>query len=751
MDILSGLNPAQSEAVTTTEGPLLILAGPGSGKTRVIAHRIAYLVEQRHVAPWRILAVTFTNKAAREMRERVHSLLGEQGAEGMALGTFHAVCARLLRIDGGVIGVDPHFNIYDSDDQLALMKRVLLDIGVDQKQYNPRAVLSVISRQKNELVSPADFARKAQDYFEEVVARAYARYHELLDESKALDFDDLLMRTVRMFERSDTVRRKYQDRYHYVMIDEFQDTNMAQFQLACQLAGERKNICVVGDVDQSIYSWRGADYRNINKFESEFPGAKLVMLEQNYRSTQAILDSAQGVIERNDQRHDKHLWTENGQGRPVTIYEGEDAEDEARFIRDEIVSAVRGKERRPRDFAVMYRTNAQSRAIEEAMTTSGVPYRLIGGVRFWERREIKDLVAYMRLVQNPFDNVALDRVINVPKRGIGAETVRSLLRWASERGVPAYAALQMLDGAVTGAAAPAPLGGAAVEAPPVNGRSLSAVLRFVRLLNDLIEQAPGLTPPQLLDLIIARTDFRSFLHESFDDGDDRWENVQQLQAAAAQYDAIEPREALNEFLDNAALVADVDGLDQEADAVTLITLHAAKGLEFPVVFIAGMEEALLPHMRSYDDPDSMQEERRLCYVGITRAKEDLYLSNARYRVGFGGGSHNPPSRFLKEIPARLTVTRTADDNRTRHPGGHQRGAASPWTAPARTPAVAVSSRPVPVAMVYQSGDRVRHAKFGDGIVVGIKPSGDDFQMEVAFKGAVGVKKLMLSYAGLEKL
>jgi DNA helicase II / ATP-dependent DNA helicase PcrA len=743
MDILSGLNDAQAEAVQTTTGPLLILAGPGSGKTRVIAHRIAYLVQQQGVAPWRILAVTFTNKAAKEMRERVHSLLGERGAEGMALGTFHAVCARMLRIDGGVIGVDPHFNIYDTDDQLNLMKRVLLDIGVDQKQYNPRSVLSVISKAKNELVTPAEYARAVEEYYQEVVARAYARYQELLAESKALDFDDLLMKTVHMLERSESVQKKYQTRYEYVMIDEFQDTNISQYKLARLLAhpehGGRGNLCVVGDEDQSIYAWRGADYRNILNFEHDFPGAKIVRLEQNYRSTQRILDSAQAVIERNRQRHDKHLWTENGDGVPVTRFEGEDAEDEARFIRDEITRAIRKENRRPRDFAVMYRTNAQSRAIEEAMTTSGVPYRLVGGVRFWERREIKDLIAYLRLVQNPFDSVSLVRVINVPKRGIGDETVRTLARWASEQGIPMYAALQMLES------------GEALLSP-FAGRTVTALLRFTRLINDLIEAAPGLTPPQLVNEVIARTGYRSYLKDSFEDGDDRWENVQQLIAAAEQYDEIDPNAALTAFLDNASLVSDQDEIDDRADAVTLITLHAAKGLEFPVVFIPGMEEALLPHIRSYDTPEQMDEERRLCYVGITRAREQLYLTNARFRVGFGGGSHNPPSRFLGDIPARLTEQRYAETSRIRRPNSHQAGAGSAWTAPQRLPSVTVPARPVAASLaVYEPGEKVRHVKFGEGIVVSSAPSGDDQLVTIAFKGGVGVKKLMLSFAGLEKV
>jgi DNA helicase-2/ATP-dependent DNA helicase PcrA len=648
----------------------------------------------------------------------------------------------MLRIDGGVIGVDTHFNIYDTDDQLNLMKRVLLDIGVDQKQYNPRAVLGVISKAKNDLITPTEYARTVEEYYQEIVARAYARYQELLAESKALDFDDLLMKAVQMLERSESVLKKYQTRYEYVLIDEFQDTNLAQYKLARLLTHPEHtghgNLCVVGDEDQSIYAWRGADYRNILNFEHDFPGARIIRLEQNYRSTQRILDSAQAVIERNRQRHEKHLWTENGEGLPIGRYEAEDAEDEARFIRDTIVRGIRKEGRRPRDFAVMYRTNAQSRAIEEAMTTSGVPYRLVGGVRFWERREIKDLVAYLRLVQNPFDSISLVRIINVPKRGIGEETVRTLARWTADQGIPLYAGLQLLEA------------GTAVS--PFTGRTVTALLRFTRLINDLIEAAPGLTPPQLLNEVIDRAGYRSYLKESFEDGDERWENVQQLLAAAAQYDEIDPTTALTAFLDNASLVSDQDEIDDRADAVTLITLHAAKGLEFPVVFIAGMEEALLPHIRSYDTPEQMEEERRLCYVGITRAREQLYLTNARFRVGFGGGSHNPPSRFLTDIPARLTEHHTPETARLRRPHAHQAGAGSPWTPHPRVPAVVVPARPAATAQaVYAPGEKVRHVKFGEGIVVSCAPSGDDQLITVAFKGGVGVKKLMLSFAGLEKV
>ncbi len=744
MDVLAGLNEAQRAAVLNVHGPLLIVAGPGSGKTRVIAHRIAYLVRERGVPPRHILAVTFTNKAAREMRERVAALLGDDAAQRMALGTFHARCAHILRADGGAIGVDPHFTIYDADDQVALVKRAMADVGVDGRSTNPRAVLAAISRAKNEMHTPAEYARAAADYYQEVVARVWLRYQELLEEARALDFDDLLLRTVQLLERVEFMRRVYQERYRYVLIDEFQDTNVPQYALTRWLThpecGGSGNVCVVGDVDQSIYSWRSADYRNILNFERDFPGAQVVRLEQNYRSTQTILQCAGAVIARNRNRHEKHLWTANGPGTPVVVYEAEDAEAEARFIRDEILAGLRRGTLQPRDVAVMYRTNAQSRPIEEAMVMGRVPYRVVGGVRFWERQEVKDVLAYLRLVRNPRDEVSLLRVINVPKRGIGKSTVDRLAGWAAELGLPLYEALRLL---ARGEAAGAPAA--------LLGRPRTELLRFLSLIDDLVELSERLPLPDFIAAVVDRIGYRAYLRDGFENGDERRENVEQLIAAAQQYDALEPRAALAQFLDTAALVSDQDELDERANAVTLITLHAAKGLEFPVVFIAGLEEGLLPHIRAYDDPEQMEEERRLCYVGITRAMHRLYLTYARFRAGYGGGMHNPPSRFLDEIPERLKVLRRAEDGvRVFWPHGHQRGAGSPWTMPRpRTPQP--GHEETAVAAHYQPGERVRHPKFGEGIVVACTPSRDDLLVEVAFKGGIGVKKLLHSLAGLERL
>ena len=638
MEILRDLNPAQQDAVQYTEGPLLILAGPGSGKTRVIAHRIAYLIAHQDVHPYRIIAVTFTNKAAREMRNRVVALLGDV-AESVTLGTFHAVCARILRSDGGAAGIERGFAIYDDGDQQALMRRVLEELMVDPKRFAPRAVLSAISRAKSELASPAAYAASVRDYFGEVVARSYERYQGLLEENNALDFDDLIMRTVALFREHDVVREKYQQRYLHALIDEFQDTNVAQYVLARQLAGGHGNICVVGDPDQSIYSWRSADIRNILNFERDYPNAKVVYLEQNYRSTQNILDSAHAVIASNQQRMERKLWTERGAGEPIAVFEAYDDVEEADFVARELRSLIREGAHSARDIAVMYRTNAQSRSLEQAFMAQQIKYRLVGGTRFYQRKEVKDIIAYLRLAQNPFDRVSFSRVVNVPSRGIGAKTLEELDRWAGALGVPLYAALQVMAERLEAR-------GSKLEArpdgvdprssnsedpmPKLAARSQAALLGFLELLNGLIEEAKTAGVADLIAKVLERTSYRHYLLDEFDDdGEQRWEeNVQQLLTLAAEYEGLEQEAALSQFLEDVALVSDADEYDHGADAVTLITLHAAKGLEFPVVFMVGMEEGVLPHMRSFDDPAQLEEERRLCYVGITRAKERLYLVRA---------------------------------------------------------------------------------------------------------------------------
>jgi DNA helicase-2/ATP-dependent DNA helicase PcrA len=738
MDILAGLNPAQREAVQTVGGPLLILAGPGSGKTRVIAHRIAYLIAHERVHPRRILAVTFTNKAAREMRDRIFALVGPDVAHDITLGTFHAVCSRILRVDGERIGVPRSFAIYDQGDQLAVARQVFQELGIDPRRTPPRAVLSVISRAKSELATPESYAHLVHDYFQEIVSRVYKRYQEMLVENSALDFDDLLMQTVHLFREATDVLDKYAQRYLHIHIDEFQDTNIAQYVLARQLAGGHGNICVVGDPDQSIYTWRAADLRNILNFERDFPNARVVYLEQNYRSTQNILDSASHVISVNQQRKEKSLWTENERGLPIVVHEAYNEEEEAAFVADEVQTLMKSDPLTPRSFAVMYRTNAQSRPFEETFVHRSIPYRLVGGTRFYERREIKDLLAYLRLVHNPFDSVCLLRVINVPPRGIGQRTVQELTRWSREQNIPPYAALQLVAEAES-----AKEGGAG---HPFQKRTATALLSFLALLNEVIAGAAHQSLSELLEAILDRINYRRFLLEDAVDGEERWENVQELRAVASQYDELAPAEALARFLEDAALITDVDEYDEKADAVTLITLHAAKGLEFPVVFIVGTEEGLLPHMRSYDDPNQMEEERRLIYVGMTRAQQRLYLVRA-FRRSLGG--HNPPSRFLADIPPHLVTAR--ERAVAGLPSRHRLSSAHPELAEGAEPAEAAAEGPPVDIDAFRAGERVRHAKFGEGIVVSCQEASGDLLVTVAFKGDAGLKRLLASFAALERI
>jgi DNA helicase-2/ATP-dependent DNA helicase PcrA len=783
--ILDALNPRQREGVEYTDGPLLILAGPGSGKTRVIAHRIAHLVRDQNVRPRRILAVTFTNKAAREMRDRVFTLVGEDLGRDITLGTFHAVCSRILRIDGEQIGIPRTFTIYDDSDQLAAVKRALEDQGVDPRRIAPRAVLSAISRAKSELQGPREFAAIVADYFQEVTSRVFLRYQDLLEQNGALDFDDILLKTVELFNEHEDVLEKYADRYLYVHIDEFQDTNIAQYVLAKQWASHHRKICVVGDPDQSIYTWRSADIRNILNFEHDFTDARIVILDQNYRSTQTILDSAHSVIALNKQRKEKNLWTENASGGPVVIHEAYDQEDEALFVVEEIkrlakpVGAQRSSSARGlspesppspahgrgaggegplayHDIAVMYRTNAQSRPVEEALVRRGIPYRLVGGTRFYERREVKDLLAYLRVIQNPFDAVAMMRIINRPGRGIGDKTLSEINRLARERTVPPYAILQMIADAERDSPefdSPLPRTGEGPgvrDSHPFQKRTVGALMRFLGLLNEIIVLSKTASLSELLDAIIDKTEYKPHIM-SDPDGEERWENVQQLRVVAAQYDELKPEHALASFLEDVALITDVDEYDEKADSVTLITLHAAKGLEFPAVFIIGMEEGILPHIRSLEagNPAEIEEERRLCYVGMTRAKRHLYLVRA-FRRAFSG--HNPPSRFLADIPPTLAAQSQRAMQREMMPARYRYGTHAGAVGARLGAPLGDESEPPPPKETFVAGDHVRHPKFGEGIVVSCEPSGPgDYQIVIAFQGEAGIKKLLLSFAPLEKM
>ena len=658
LDWLDHLNPAQRQAVTSTRGPLLIVAGPGSGKTRVIVHRIAYLMDAEGVEPYNILAVTFTNKAAREMRERLEGLVGERRAGRLSVGTFHATCARWLRIDGDRVGVDRRFNILDDADQVNVMKGVLADLEVDEKRFSPRGVLSRISAAKSELISPERYAGRAdelwnaKDMLGSVVARAYPRYQERLGELRALDFDDLLGLTVELLRECPDVLEKYQDRYRYVMVDEFQDTNVAQYQLIRLLGMKHQNVCVVGDEDQSIYGWRKADVRNLVHFERDFPEVGIIMLEQNYRSTQTILDVASAIITPNLGRKPKRLWTDNPPGVQPVLHEAYDERDEALFVVRQ-VEALRRAGGAYRDVAVTYRTNAQSRVLEEVLVRYGVPYRIVGGTRFYERREIKDLIAYLRLIANPADNLSFQRIVNVPARGIGKSTVSDLT------GVAARLASPMYEAARLAAEEESEIGPDGRLRPVVAlaTRPRKQLAEFVATIAEARRRREAEAPAAVLDFLLERIGYREHLRDGTEEGEERWQNVEALRTKLHDYDAMVPGEALEAFLEEAALVQDVDSLTSgEADAITLITLHAAKGLEFPYVFIVGLEEKLCPHVRSMESVEQLAEERRLLYVGITRAMRQLFLVHAFRRSLYGVDEPSEPSRFLADIPPEFLDT-----------------------------------------------------------------------------------------------
>jgi ATP-dependent DNA helicase UvrD/PcrA len=758
--LLEGLNPQQRAAVTHTDGPLLILAGPGSGKTRVIVHRIAYLLDVKDVYPYHILAVTFTNKAAREMRERLNDLVGPERARGLAVGTFHANCARWLRRDIQHLGLDPGFAIYDDNDQVDLVKQVLKELELDEKRTSPRALLSAISHAKSELVDVDRYASDAQGYWQETVARVYRRYNELLQRNHALDFDDLLTITVQLFRDVPEVLQHYQKRFRYVMVDEFQDTNIAQYEIVKLLSRESRNLCVVGDEDQSIYSWRSADIRNILNFEKDFLDLKVVVLEQNYRSTDTILKVARAIIAANKLRKEKNLWTENEAGLPVTVHEAYNEQDEALYIVREIERMYRSQKLPLNSFGVLYRTNAQSRAIEDAFVRAGLPYRLVGGIRFYERREVKDVLAYLRLVHNPADAVSLVRVINTPPRGIGQKTVQELQRWATAHGIQPYEAMlrvaNLRHDDSSSHAAQSPFG--------VRARELFGA--FVDIIEPLRAEVGTRSVFELLDNLLERTGYARHLQDGTEEGEERLANVEELRSKAANYDELAPENALASFLEEVSLVQDVDQLDEggRGDAVTLITLHAAKGLEFPYVFLVGVEEGVLPHQRSIDDPRQLEEERRLFYVGITRAMRGLYLVFAFRRTLFGAQQVNAPSRFLLDVPQSLAlVTHAPGAGRGAWVSARQerpqmtRQQARELAARAFQPVVSHEPReprpprpPRNGETTYRSGDRVKHPSFGTGIVVGVRADGNTEIIEVNFAGGAGIKKLDVAFAPLTR-
>jgi len=813
--LLAGLNEPQKRAVTTTEGPVLILAGPGSGKTRVITHRIAYLVQHEHISPWRILAVTFTNKAAKEMRERLEKLVGISESKEMTIGTFHAICARVLRIEADYLaplGLNKSFVILDTDDQTTLIKQAIKELNLDEKQYRPATMQGLISRAKNDLLIPAQMAEQASKYIEEVAARVYKVYQKLLRANNSVDFDDLLLLTEQLWRREPDVLHHYQMRWQYIHVDEFQDCNLPQYKLVRLLGygtNDRHeglgNVCVVGDDDQMIYSWRGASSANVLRFEEDFPHAKIVLLEQNYRSTQTILDAAQNVVRRNRSRKDKKLWTALGSGEKIIVHEAHNEDEEGLFTAREISRLLaRGDIERRSDVAVMYRTNAQSRALEEQFLRANIPYKVIGSRKFYERKEIKDMLAYLRLMANLQDELSLKRIINVPNRKIGPKTLGELQQWANEKNVTLYQAIQQ------------------VEQHPTLGKAAKAALgEFGRLMADLTNAMDELQLPELLDRIAEKSGIGPELRDAPDGDLDRWANVLELRRVADDYSAIETRTALELFLENVALVGGADTTqtgengtlmqEENRDAVTLITLHAAKGLEFPVVFIVGMDEGSLPHSRSVDKPEQLEEERRLAYVGFTRAMHRLYLVRATRRSFFGESHSTEPSRFLYDIPQHLVSSPGAN---TREPGGARSnmgtrttsrrntswdddddfnqdtsynrdtgrtfGSGKPNTygsgsigkplQPPWTPRTGSYSSPTvppssssgqklpatpkpdkPKEQQYKPGDKVRHDKFGEGVILKSEMEQNTEFVEVQFQGKAGKKRLSMDFAKLEKI
>ncbi len=725
MDILESLNPQQRKAVTAPPGAVLVLAGPGSGKTRVLTHRIAYLVSHLGASPSEILVVTFTNKAAREMQARVEALLGGVSVargtsiRGVTLGTFHSVCARLLRQQADRLPFSRDFVIFDESDQAAVIKQVYKELNLDPKQIQPGKVHAAISAAKNELIDPESFV--AETYFGEIVRRVHQRYQALLQANDALDFDDLLTWTVWLLREHEDVRQWYRRRFTHLLVDEFQDTNMAQYALLRLLAGHDPDLFAVGDADQSIYRWRGADYRNVMRFQQDYPHAQVILLEQNYRSTQTILDAGMAVIDRLPGRQRKRLFTDRGRGEPIVLHEAYDEADEARYVVDTIAELTLRGECRPGDCAVMYRTNAQSRALEEAFLHAGLPYRLVGAQRFYGRREVKDLIAYLRLIHNPADQVSLLRVLNTPPRGIGARTVEALLQRAERLGL---APAQMLLALARGEEAPA---------EGLSARAAAALTEFGRLLEGwrrLLEQGDLV---DLIDRVLADIGHREYLDDGTEEGFQRWQNVLELRGVAAEYRG----EGLATFLEHVALVSDQDTLTEDQDAPILLTLHAAKGLEFPVVFIVGLDDGLLPHERSFDDPEAMAEERRLFYVGITRAMDRLYLVRAFRRRGFSGSALTEPSRFLLDLPPDLLEGRLAGSLTAREAAYRQQ---TRWEAAPSSP---------PQAQ-FRAGMRVYHSDFGEGIVLETRLDRFDEEVTIEFE-TQGTKRLLASVAPLRVL
>jgi DNA helicase II / ATP-dependent DNA helicase PcrA len=721
MDFLDGLNPQQRMAVTAPPGPVLVLAGPGSGKTRVLIHRAAYLVRHAGAPPRSLLAVTFTNKAAREMQTRLANLLADAHGAGLpSLGTFHAACARILRREADRLPVTRDFVIFDDADQEALLRQVLKELNLDPRQHPPGRIHAAISSAKNELILPE--AYPASSYVAEIVRRAYGRYDQLLRENNAFDFDDLLVWAGRLLRDNDDVRERYRRLYQHILVDEFQDTNTAQYELLRLLAPNEPDLFLVGDPDQSIYRWRGADYRNVQRFQKDYPNHRVFLLEQNYRSTQHILDAAMAVIDRHPDRQKKRLFTDRGQGPQIVLRETYDEQEEAAYVVETIAALTLQQQLEPRECAVMYRTNAQSRALEEAFLHANLPYRLVGAQRFYGRREVKDLIAYLRLVHNPADQVSLLRVLNTPPRGLGAKSIEAMLESAARS--QQTPGVYLLD-----------LGRGTAEAPSaLSARAAGGLASFGQQLSAWRERAASLPVAELIDVLLGSVRYREFIDDGTEEGEDRWANVLELRGLAQDYTDL----GLSEFLQQVALVSDQDTLTETLNAPVLLTLHAAKGLEFRSVFVIGLDEGLLPHQRSFDDREAMAEERRLFYVGITRAQDFLFLVRAFRRHSFGTGGVCEPSRFLSDIPADLLAGDEGRRGPTRAQALYERQ--TRWE----------SSADAPAEPRYRAGMHVQHSAFGDGIVMESHLDREDETVTIAF-GQAGVKRLSASLARLEVL
>lgn len=741
VDCTYGLNPQQAEAVINTEGPMLIMAGAGSGKTKVLTCRVANLL-QKGVRPYRILAITFTNKAAAEMRERVNNMSGP-AAKDVWLFTFHAFCARFLRMEIDKLpGYGGNFAIYDTADSQNLIKQILKEMNLDDKRFQPSGILSRISNAKNALQDAAAFARQAGDFYEQKVADVYSRYEQKLQLNNALDFDDLLMLSIKLLQENKEVREKYQDRFDYLLVDEYQDTNHAQYLLTKFLAAKHRNICVVGDADQSIYGWRGADIQNILDFEKDYPNAKVIKLEQNYRSTQIILDAANAVIENNTGRKPKNLWTENKSGADIIYFQAVDERDEARFVIEQLQNLQRTENKKLGDMAILYRTNTQSRIFEEMLIKSGISYNMVGGLKFYERKEIKDIIAYLRVIFNPADSLSLLRIINVPKRGIGDASLAKIQAYAAANNVSLFEAVS---------------NAAAIDG--LSSRFVSKLDDLAGIIFELMNLASEAPVEDLIDRVLRDTGYLEELeNERTPQAQSRIDNLHELISVAQEFAASEEENNLENFLAHVALVSDIDDTELGEDAITLMTLHSSKGLEFPVVFLVGMEEGLFPHARTLMDETEIEEERRLCYVGITRAKEKLFLSSTKMRTIYGNTVTYPPSRFLQEIPARLVKTIKRQERFSalenfkqvseKYSARPQKPASTfnPHSFMPQKPAAAAGG----TGTRFNTGDRVSHSKWGEGMVVSVKDSPDGQEVKVAFAGA-GVRSLLTKYAVLKKL